>query len=427
MTWKKRIFNRINNSSIKAQMLYPIACLLLIIFFILGLLIFNASNCRTAADINSIRIQGVIVLAVSFFVLYFSIGNGIRVITNDLKKLKSYAKNIAQGNMDFAITLRKQNEAGAAVNEFENMRSTIQKMVQDVSQEKDDILEGNLEHRIVISTYEGDYQKIVTGMNELMDSVSDVIQKIKGASQNIASSSEQLNGGAQVLSEGATEQAGAVEQLSATITEIAGKIQLNADNTSTVNQLAEKSSGEIKHGGELMRQMIAAMEQITNTSSQINAIIQTIEDIAFQTNILALNAAVESARAGAAGKGFGVVADEVKNLANKSSEAVKSTTVLIEDTMKAVENGTQIAQSTAASLNTIIGSTNEMTELITKISNATNEQSVSIHQVTEGMDQISTVVQRNSAASEESAASSKELSNLAQELKLLVQKFKLAA
>lgn len=427
MTWKKRISNRINNLPIKAQMLYPIAFTLLIIFFILGLLIFNASSCRTAADINSIRIQGVIVLAVSFFVLYFSIANGIRVITNDLKELKSYAQNIARGNMDFAITLRKQNEAGAAVNEFENMRSTIQRMVQDVNQEKDDILKGNLEHRIDVSAYEGDYQKIVSGMNELMDSFSGIIQRIKAASQNIASSSEQLNGGAQVLSEGATEQAGAVEQLSATITEIAGKIKLNADNASTVNQLAEKSSEEIKQGEELMRQMIAAMAQITNTSSQINAIIQTIEDIAFQTNILALNAAVESARAGEAGKGFGVVADEVKNLANKSSEAVKSTSVLIEDTMKAVENGTQIAQTTAESLSTIISSTNEMAELITKISSATKEQSVSIHQVTEGMDQISTVVQRNSAASEESAASSKELSNLAQELKSLVQKFKLAA
>lgn len=427
MSKKKGIFERINDLPIKAQILFPFAFAMFICFFIFGIILFKAGTSGTAAEISAVRTQGVIALAVSFVVLYWGIANGIRVITNDLKQLKSYAHSIAEGDMDFTITLRKKNEAGAAVNEFENMRSTMQNMLRDVNWEKNDILEGNLQNRIDVSAYEGDYQKIVIGMNDLMDSFSGIIQKVKTASQDIASSSGQINDGAQVLSQGATEQAGAVEQLSATITEIAGKVKSNADNASTVNQLAITSSEEIKHGNELMQQMTAAMTKINDSSKQIGNIIKTIEDIAFQTNILALNAAVESARAGAAGKGFAVVADEVKNLAGKSSEAVKNTTVLIEDTLKAVENGTQIAQATAESLNTIIDSTNQMTELITGISNATSEQAVSIQQVTQGMDQISAVVQRNSATSEQSAASSEELSNLAQALELLVEKFKLAA
>lgn len=427
MSKKQRIFDRISDLPIKTQLLLPIAFLMLVSYVILGIILFKAGASGTGAGISAVRTQGIVVMAVSFVVLSGGIANGIRVITNDLKELKSYAHSIAQGNMDFSITLHKKNEAGAAVNEFENMRSTIQKMLQDVNGEKNDILDGNLQNRIDISAYKGDYQKIVIGMNELMDSFSGIIQEVKNASQNIASSSGQINDGAQVLSQGATEQAGAIEQLSATITEIAGQVKVNADNASTVNKLAITSSQEIERGNELMNQMTAAMAKINDSSEHIGNIIKTIEDIAFQTNILALNAAVESARAGAAGKGFAVVADEVKNLAGKSSEAVRDTTVLIEDTLKAVENGTQIAQATAKSLNTIISSTKQMTDLIAGISNATKEQAVSIQQVTQGMDQISTVVQRNSATSEESAASSQELRNLAQALEQLVQKFTLAA
>lgn len=427
MSGKKSILDRIGDLPIKAQMLYPIAALLLVAFSILGAILFRASDCKTTADIYAVRVQGIVALVIIFILVYFSIGNGIRVISKDLKELKSYAEKIAHGDTDFTITLHKKSETGMTVNEFENMRSTIQSMLRDVNNEKNDILQGNLQNRIDASAYEGDYQQIVTGMNELVDSVSGMIRKIDTASQNIAASSKQISDGAQELSQGTTEQAGSIEELSATMSEISKQIKSNAGNTSAVSQLAVKSSEEVARGNDLMKQMIAAMEKINESSSQISSIVKTIEDIAFQTNILALNAAVEAARAGAAGKGFAVVADEVKNLANKSSEAVKSTTAFIEETITAVENGTKIAQTTAESLNSITGSTNKMTELIKNISNATSEQALSISQVTQGMGQISAVVQKNSATSEESAASSEELSKLAQALKALVQKYKLAA
>lgn len=167
------------------------------------------------------------------------------------------------------------------------------------------------------------------------------------------------------------------------------------------------------------------MDEISSSSKEIGKIIKTIEDIAFQTNILALNAAVEAARAGEAGKGFAVVADEVRSLASKSADASNSTSALIENSLRAVLNGTRIADDTAKNLSDVVSGVKDVVATIGQISNDSTEQADAIGQVTQGIDQVSSVVQTNSATAEESAAASEELSGQAQLLKKLISQFRL--
>ena len=166
----------------------------------------------------------------------------------------------------------------------------------------------------------------------------------------MASGSEQVSSETQALSQGATEQASSVEELAATINEISDQVQLSAQHAKDASGQVTSAGEELSASNQSMGEMVHAMEEISQKSNEIGKIIKTIEDIAFQTNILALNAAVEAARAGEAGKGFAVVADEVRNLASKSAEAAKNTTLLIEGSIQAVEEGTKIANRTASAL-----------------------------------------------------------------------------
>ncbi len=375
---------------------------------------------RTAMILMAAVIIAIILVGVFFsFVV-------VRLIKTPISEIESAALKMAEGDLDVKISYTSKDELGVLAEQVRRLIRKLQVIIDDENKFLAKMAAGDFTvDSICEEEYTGGFHPLLISFRGIAEKLNDTMLQISQSSAEVANGSEQVSNGAQALSQGATEQASSVQELAATISEISDKVSENADHARQANAMAGNVSAEMDTSNEKMQQMIRAMSDISNCSSEIGKIIKTIEDIAFQTNILALNAAVEAARAGDAGKGFAVVADEVRNLASKSAEASQNTSVLIENSLKAVENGTQIVDETAQSLLQAVNNVNEMAGIIGQISEASSNQADSISQITTGIDQISSVVQTNSATAQESAAASEELSSQAQLMKGLVEKFKL--
>lgn len=364
-----------------------------------------------------------IVFLAQTYVVWFILHELIDPIVKVEKKMTEFSNGI----LGEKINLKENNsEIGrmvTAINKFQKFQKEI---INDIDYLLTEMSVGNF----VIETtceenYIGDYENIILSLRKINRVLGDTLINVYQSAGQVDSAAGQVAAGAQALSQGATEQASSIQELSATINEISEKVKQNAGNTRNANDLSNESAQVIDMCKDKMREMVAAIEEISDSSQQISNIIKTIDDIAFQTNVLALNATVEAARAGSAGAGFAVVADEVRSLANKSAEAAKNTTDLIENSLLAVDNGTRLAADTSNALDEIVNKSELLNGGIEKIAEATNEQASAISQVTLGVEQISAVIQTNSATAEESAAASEELSGQAQVLKDLLSKFKL--
>ncbi len=275
--------------------------------------------------------------------------------------------------------------------------------------------------------YVGDFQSILSSMRNLKLELSSTIRQIDASAGQVSSASGQVSNGAQALSQGTMEQASSVQELAATIMEISESAKRTSAAAEEAGEFVNQAGAQLGVSVGYVEELNTAMAKISDSSQEISKIIETIENIAFQTNILALNAAVEAARAGTAGKGFAVVADEVRNLANKSDQAAKATKSLIETSIAAVEEGSQAVGKVTGSLEQTSVYAGHVTEQMDVVVEAVEKQTDSITQVTEGVEQISSVVQTNSATAEESAAASQELSAEANSLKQLVENFTLAS
>ncbi len=273
--------------------------------------------------------------------------------------------------------------------------------------------------------YFGDFEVIAEKLHVIKTNLVTVMEEIYMAADQVDAGSVQVASGAQLLSQGAIEQSAAIDEIVYNIRDIEDKVRNNSDNCADASSLMEKTAGYLADVNDKMQRLTGAMGNIDEASGKIKNIIKTIEDIAFQTNILALNAAVEAARAGEAGKGFAVVADEVRNLAAKSAEAVNMTAELVNRSVDAVQEGTEITEQTAVAMNALEDSANTVKGIVDQIASASAGQAEMVSRVNTDIVQISNVIQSNSATAQQSAASSEELSGQAGMLKSLISRFRL--
>ncbi|WP_310549915.1 HAMP domain-containing methyl-accepting chemotaxis protein [Paenibacillus glufosinatiresistens] len=288
----------------------------------------------------------------------------------------------------------------------------------------DRIADGDLDVEISFNSTD-EIGMLAAAFRRMSTNLDEVMSNIRSASEQVGAGSQQMAESSLALSQGAAEQASAIEQLTASIEEISAQTTQNARNAEQVNGLTRGAMDNAEQGNAQMRDMLAAMEEINESSGSISKIIKAIDEIAFQTNILALNAAVEAARAGQHGKGFAVVAEEVRNLAARSANAAKETTALIENSVKKSEQGTRIAADTAAALERIVTDIAGVAAIMGEVTLASAEQAAGITQINQGVNQLSEVVQLNSATSEESAAASEELAGQAELLREQMERFRL--
>lgn len=348
----------------------------------------------------------------------------IRGITHPIAEIENAVKGMAEGNMKSEVTYKSKDELGALAENLRFVLKTLSDYISHICSRMDSLATGDLTVEMDMD-YLGEFASIKHSGNKIIEALNDTLGQIHVAADQVSSGSDQVSSGAQALSQGTTEQASSVEELVATLNTLSEQVNQTAGKSRDVNNLILATAGEVNNSNAKMEAMMSAMAKINDCSSEIEKIIKTIEDIAFQTNILALNAAVEAARAGESGKGFAVVADEVRTLASRSAEAAKDTTVLISNSLTAVAEGNQIAEDTQKSLLNVVTSSQQIETNMAHITEASDMQAEALQQVTLGIDQISSVIQTNSATAQESAAASEELFSQSTLLKNLVNRFRL--
>ncbi len=342
-----------------------------------------------------------------------------RTITGPLEKTVQMVSELERGHLDMRLNMEGHDEVCQMAQSMDAFADSLEhEVVEALSR----LANGDLTFKIAPR----DEKDVVRGaLNKLAGDLNTIIAHIQVSGEQLTSSSLQVADTSQALSKGATDQASSLEEIASSMNEVASQTRQSALNASEANLLTDEAKGAAGRGTAHMQAMVTAMGEINEAGQNISTIIKVIDEIAFQTNLLALNAAVEAARAGVHGKGFAVVAEEVRNLAARSAKAAKETEALIAGSVEKAERGARIADTTAEVLHEIVSSVGKVSELVSEIAAASNEQALGISLVNQGLEQIEQVTQQNTANAEESAAASELLSGQAIQLQQMLKRFTL--
>ena len=343
-----------------------------------------------------------------------------RPITGMSKRMTLMARGDLYTPVDI---VNRSDEIGVLAYEFGGTLVSLKSYIRDIDEVLHEMSKGNMLARPQI-VYDGDFSTIEKSLKQIRISLNETFNAINNASRRVAEGANQVSQSAQTLANGAKKQSDVVEALMDTLAEISAASEENSKTTKNAEKNAVKAGEQVQFCNTRMQNAADAMEEISDSALQIEKIIATIEDIAYQTNILALNAEIEAAAAGSAGKGFAVVADEVRNLANKSDKAAKATKLLIEKSLESVNRGSDIVGSVSEQLNQCTAIVLQAVEDMKTVNIAVQKEEERVRTISGSIDQINRVVQANNASSTQSAETSRELSVQAENLKSLMANFR---
>ncbi len=370
-----------------------------------------------------------LVLMVVMILLAITVGKRIgNQITKPIEACAKRLQLLAEGDLDTPIPdINTEDETLWLADSTKLIVDKMNQIITDIQYLLAEMSGGNfvVRSKIGIEAYVGGFNQIIQSMRTLNIRLRDTLKEINEGSRQVEAGAIHMAESAQNLAEGATEQSGSVQELLANITDVTRHVENNNEATEQVYDHAAKVVEEARIGQEKMQELSDAMVRIEESSMQISRIIENIEEIASETNLLSLNAAIEAARAGEAGRGFSVVADQIRKLAEQSAESAVDTRELISTSIDVVNSGGQITKDTAAYLMKVIEGIKEIMEAMEAVRESSNKQAVVIKDIEESVQEISQVVENNSTTAEESSATSEELSAQAENLGNLISRFKI--